>query len=231
MHLLSRSCQGLVKVWRDLPKAHTEGTQKKYISVVFINSHDSYLFFHENVWNVLFLNFLKSLWEVQKIVIRLLCNCYQSLVKVWRDLPKAHTEGTQKKYISVIFINSHDNYLFFYKNVWNVLFLNFLKSLWEVQKIVIRLLCNCYQGLNKVWRDLRKSYLKNTKKYISVVFINSHDNYLFFYKNVWNVLFWKLENGCKTKPNKWLFLKTHGRRGGREVINLSFHDAKNYIKW
>ena len=36
----------------------------------------------------------------------------------------------------------------------------FLKSLRDDEKIV----CICYQGLSKVWRDLRKSYLRKLKK-------------------------------------------------------------------
>jgi len=47
--------------------------------------------------------FLSSL-NPSDMALRLLYNCYQGRTKVWRDLPKAHTEGNKKKYISHIFI-------------------------------------------------------------------------------------------------------------------------------
>jgi len=41
--------------------------------------------------------------------------------------------------------------------------------------------------------------------------------------------FLKLKYRCKTKPNKWLFLKTHGRRGG-ERVRFIFFMVRNYQK-
>jgi len=45
-----------------------------------------------------------------------------------------------------------------YKKPWICTF--FLKSLRDDEKTV----CICYKGLTKVWRDLRKSYLRKLKK-------------------------------------------------------------------